>query len=254
LNEDEQFYGEYRKVLQAAADGFAERLAGCAREYAEQGRRFPVEHQKARIKSAKSAKAKLRRLGLPTTLESAKANLYDLAGVRLVCRFFYEVYEAVRLISGMEGVEAMRIKDYVKAPKPNGYRSVHVLLRVPVSGVGWAAGAAGVAGDGAGGLGGAGAVVGAGGAGNAVDGGAGAAGSVGAADSAGVEACLAHIEVQVRTIAMDFWASLEHELKYKKKVADAQVMSEELKRCADEIISVDLKMQAIYEWLNEPRD
>ncbi|GHV06544.1 GTP pyrophosphokinase [Clostridia bacterium] len=204
MDENELFYGNYLETLHSAIDSFIQRLALLEKVYSGENLRFPVEHYKVRIKSADSAKAKLERLGLPVTTESAVNNLFDLAGVRLVCRFFNEVYEITRILQESEGIEIQTIKDYVKNPKPNGYRSIHIILRVPVTTT--------------------------------------------------EKACMQYVEVQIRTIAMDFWASLEHELKYKKHVSDAELMYEELKICADEIISVDLKMQTIYEWLNQCGD
>jgi putative GTP pyrophosphokinase len=204
LGENELFYGGYLEILRSAADSFVQRLALLEKEYSEENRRFPVEHYKIRIKSADSAKAKLERLSLPVTAESAINNLFDLAGVRLVCRFFNEVYEITRILQETEGIEIQTIKDYVENPKPNGYRSIHIILRVPVTDA--------------------------------------------------EKTCMQYVEVQIRTIAMDFWASLEHELKYKKNISDAELMYGELKTCADEIISVDLKMQTIYEWLNQCGD
>ena len=202
--DDEQFYGDHLETLRSAADSFIQRLALLEKAYADENRRFPVEHYKVRIKTASSARAKLERLGLPQTAESAMENLFDLAGVRFVCRFFNEVDEITRILQKSEGIEIQTVKDYVKNPKPNGYRSVHIILRVQVQ-------------------------------------------------NGGIER-MQYVEVQIRTIAMDFWASLEHELKYKKDISDAEMMFAELKQCADEIISVDLKMQTIYEWLNHCGD
>jgi putative GTP pyrophosphokinase len=200
LDENELFYGDYLDILSLAIDSLIQRLTLLEKQYSDENRRFPVEHCKVRIKTADSAKAKLERLGLPVTAKSAMDNLFDLAGVRLVCRFFNEVYEITRILQESDGIEIQTVKDYVKKPKQNGYRSVHIILRVSVQ-------------------------------------------------HSGITR-MQYVEVQIRTIAMDFWASLEHELKYKKHISDAEMMFEELKRCADEIISVDLKMQTIYEWLN----
>jgi len=198
------FYRKHLFTLNLTAEIIVQRLNVIEQTYRDEKKRFPVEHYKIRIKDAESAKAKLERLGFPATLEAAKEKLFDLVGIRLICRFFYEVYETVQLIQGMDEVQICQIKDYVKTPKLNGYRSVHMILQIPVQTEG--------------------------------------------------RNFMQFIEIQIRTIAMDFWASLEHELKYKKHIADAKLMSEELKRCADEIISVDLKMQTIYEWLNQSLD
>jgi putative GTP pyrophosphokinase len=192
------------KLLRAAERSIIRLIVDIERSYAEKGTRFPAEHTKIRIKSAESAVSKLERLDFPTTPESAMKNLFDIVGARIVCRFFNEVNEVARLICETDGIEVMQVKDYVKNPKSNGYRSVHIILRIPVA--------------------------------------------------EGDRATMQFAEIQLRTIAMDFWASLEHELKYKKDISNAGLMFEELKRCADEIISVDITMQSINEWLNEPHN
>jgi putative GTP pyrophosphokinase len=188
MDENELFYADRLPLFSAAADAFVNELRRQEKACTDEGRRFPVEHYKTRIKSAGGAQAKLAKLGFPQTVQSAEENLFDIVGIRVICRFFCEVYETVEIIKSMADVRVVNIKDYVKTPKPNGYRSVHLIIQVPVSVSG--------------------------------------------------KTQLQYVEVQIRTIAMDFWASLEHELKYKKNVSDAALMAQELKRCADEIISV----------------
>jgi putative GTP pyrophosphokinase len=201
VESDIQFYGDYFPVLQLAEDGFIELIANLKKTYTESGRRFPVEHYKTRIKSADSTKIKLAQRGLPKTLEAAKESLFDLVGARIVCQFIDDIYELKKALEESDKVEVVKVKDYIQCPKPNGYRSLHIILHMPVQ----------------------------------------------VSDGIHVQS----IEIQTRTIAMDFWAALEHELKYKKNIQDAELMFSELKRCAEEIASVDLSMQAIYEWLNQ---
>ncbi|MDR3121970.1 MAG: GTP pyrophosphokinase family protein [Clostridiales bacterium] len=202
---DERFYGEYYAALKAAESAFAEALAAMEGARADKKRRFPVEHYKTRIKSAASAKEKLARLGFPQTAEAAVQRLYDLVGARIVCQFIGDIYALEQALRDTGSFELVRTKDYIKAPKPNGYRSLHIILRQ--------------------------------------------SGASCPSESRLFAPPEIFVEVQIRTIAMDFWASLEHELKYKKNIPDADLMFGELKRCADEIASTDLTMQTIFEWI-----
>lgn len=195
------FYDEYIVLLLETETLFIQTLTQLKETYAKTNRRFPVEHYKTRIKTADSAKAKLKRLGLPQTLTAAQNSLFDLVGARIVCRFIDDIYEIKQALQQTDGIEITHIKDYIKNPKPNGYRSLHMIMRLPLH------------------------------------------------NESGVHT--QYVEVQMRTIAMDFWASLEHELKYKQNVPDADLIFSELKRCADEISSVDLSMQTIYEWIHK---
>jgi putative GTP pyrophosphokinase len=199
--ENHGFYGERYSLFIQAEAAFTQLLSRAETYYRDTNRRVPVEHYKTRIKSAESAKEKLARLGLPQTPEAAASNLFDLVGIRIVCQFVSDIYALAQAICESGEMEVVAQKDYIKNPKPNGYRSLHLILRLSIP-----------------------------------------------------QSCAIHmvpIEVQMRTIAMDFWASLEHELKYKKNIADVELMFAELKRCADEIASVDLSMQTIYEWIQQ---
>lgn len=194
-----QFYGRYLPRLQNAESAFVQLLMERMQSTALAGKRFGMEHYKTRIKSPESAKAKLAKLGLAQTADAAAEHLFDLVGARVVCQFIDDIYVFQESLATAEGVELVQVEDYIQSPKPNGYRSLHLILRLPVQ--------------------------------------------------TPEGACSQCVEVQARTIAMDFWASLEHELKYKKNVRDAELMYAELKRCAEEIASVDLSMQVIREWL-----
>lgn len=190
----EEFYGErYADLVaaQQALDACVERFVA---EHETDDDLKPVVYHTSRIKSPESLCGKLRKLGLEETAEAALANeIHDIVGERVVCAFSDDVYHVADWFADQEDdYEIVRRKDYISYPKPSGYRSLHLILRVrrgPFAG--------------------------------------------------GLE------EVQLRTISMDFWSTLEHKIKYKKEVGNADLMRDELKRCADEIASIDLSMTAI---------
>ena len=138
---------------------------------------------------------KLQRRGFEVSLESMRENLDDVAGIRIICSFLDDIYEVAEMLVRQDDVKVIAVKDYIKNPKPNGYRSYHLIIEVPVF----------------------------------------------------FTECKRsmRVEVQIRTIAMDFWASLDHQLKYKKSLRDDSEISQELKQCADVIAQTDAKMLAI---------
>lgn len=164
-------------------------------EFALKYNRNPFESIKSRIKKPLSIVEKLNRKGFPVTVESMEENLFDIAGIRVICSFVDDIYAIAALLVQQDDITLIEAKDYIKNPKVNGYRSLHLLLEVPVF--------------------------------------------------LAEEKKAMKVEVQFRTIAMDFWASLEHKLKYKKDVADAEEIFEELKDCAKIISNMDLRMQEI---------
>ena len=153
-----------------------------------------AEHIKCRVKSSESLKEKLRRTGLVETPEGGLRGLSDLVGARVVTHFIGDIYTVLELIQHNENWRVKQVKDYIANAKPNGYRSLHIIITLPF-GVG------------------------------------------------GIETMDA--DIQLRTIAMDCWARLEHQLRYKKAVRSTALIVEELKRCADEMASTDLSMQTI---------
>ena len=162
--------------------------------------RDPIEYITSRVKSEESTKEKLKRKKLPINLEIALTKIYDVAGIRIICAYIDDVYTVVKMLKKFKDLKILKEKDYIKNPKPNGYRSYHIVFQVPL-------------------------------------------------DIAG-ELHPVNIEIQIRTIAMDFWASLEHEMKYKKNIKNQKMIVEELKRCADEIATTDINMQAIRNMIN----
>lgn len=192
------FYGDAYPQLCAAERQLVDLIGRCpvARDSGEgEG---AVLYCKSRIKALESMMRKLEKSGLPPTGRAALAYMHDAVGVRAVCAFTDDVYRVASWLADRPEVQVKTVKDYIAAPKPNGYRSYHLILALT---------------DGPG---------------------------------AGTTA-----EVQLRTIAADFWAALEHQMKYKHTVQHEQLIRDELKRCADEIASVDLSMQTIRELLSE---
>lgn len=203
-NEEREFYGCFLVVLEGAIEEFLSCINMIRRYQVSNGQRDPIASFEARIKSAKSMKAKLERQGLPVTVSSALQDVWDAAGVRLVCPFVQNIDQTVSLIRQIPGIQVLREKDYIRNPKPNGYRSYHMILSLPLR---------------------------------------------------FLEKQPEHpvwLEVQLRTIAMDCWASIEHQLKYKQDIADQSLIVRELKRCADEIASTDLSLQTIRELIEAP--
>ena len=157
--------------------------------------RNPIEFIKTRVKQPDSIASKLRRKGYPVTVQSVFENLSDVAGVRVICAFIDDIYKVADMLTAQDDIELIKLKDYIKNPKMNGYRSLHLIIEVPVF------------------------------------------------FSDHKEQI--RVEVQIRTIAMDFWASLEHQLKYKKDIDDAESIMYELRACADVINRTDYHMQSL---------
>lgn len=157
--------------------------------------RNPFESIKCRIKSPESILGKLERNGLSYSVENIEKNLNDIAGIRVICSFPEDIYMLVECLLKQDDIILIEKKDYIKNPKPNGYRSLHLILDIPIFLTG--------------------------------------------------EKKHMRVEVQFRTIAMDFWASLEHKMKYKKHIENAESISEELKYCADLISQIDRRMEQI---------
>ena len=160
----------------------------------------PIESIQSRIKKPISIAKKLKKLGKPMNFDTIVENLNDIAGVRVICSFIDDIYRLSEMIANQDDINVVEIKDYIKNPKPNGYRSYHMIVEVPVF----------------------------------------------------FSDCkqLMRVEIQIRTVAMDFWASLEHRLKYKKNVTNAEEVANELKDCAEVIANTDMKMLEIKKKIN----
>lgn len=161
----------------------------------------PIHHIEDRLKSPESMFKKLQRQNLPFTVESVRENLFDIAGVRVICNYIEDIYQVADLLTAQDDVTLIKRKDYIANPKANGYRSLHLVIETPVY--------------------------------------------------LSEQKELVNVEVQIRTIAMDFWASLEHELKYKTDTEVSAELAEQLRVCAETIAQTDLKMQQIYRTLKQ---
>ena len=205
-NSPSDFYGSSRILLEGIIDEFLSCIGMIRRYQKAQTGWDPISSCTSRVKSPESMQEKLIRDGLEPTLQNALALEHDAAGVRLICPMVDDVYRTAELIRTIPGVTVLREKDFIAHPKPNGYRSYHMILKMPVRFLG--------------------------------------------NDSETED--LPCLEVQIRTIAMDCWASIEHELKYKHDIANPELMQQELKRCSDQIASTDLSLSTLKELILSP--
>lgn len=157
--------------------------------------RNPISGIKSRLKRLESIKEKLERKDLPISLESIEKNIHDVAGVRVVCSFIDDVYLLADALLKQDDITLVERKDYIANPKPNGYRSLHLIVTVPIF--------------------------------------------------LEHEKRIMKVEIQLRTIAMDFWASLEHQLCYKKDFEFTEEMAQELFECAELSAQLDARMDAL---------
>ncbi len=155
----------------------------------------PIEHVKSRIKTPENILKKVYRKGYELSLSSIKENIRDIAGIRITCSFISDIYKISDMLQNQKDITVIECKDYIKNPKPNGYKSLHLILQIPIF------------------------------------------------MSDRVENV--YVEIQIRTIAMDFWASLEHKIYYKyNKEVPAELIGE-LKEAADSVSQLDEKMENI---------
>ena len=161
----------------------------------------PIEHIKSRLETPDSIVKKLKRYGFEVTIDNMVEKLSDIAGIRIICSFTSDIYQIAEMITKQSDVTVLYVKDYIKNPKPNGYKSYHMVVTIPIY---------------------------------LTD---------GPVDT--------KVEIQIRTIAMDFWASLEHKIYYKFEGNAPAYLQQELKACADVVNMLDVKMfslnQAILE-------
>ncbi|MCM1122831.1 MAG: response regulator [Eubacterium sp.] len=192
---------EYRSAIMEVET----RLKVLNEEFSQMYNRNPFESIKSRLKSPTSIYAKLAYKGYPVTVESIRSHLTDVAGLRVICSFPDDIYRLADLLIKQDDFILLREKDYIRNPKVNGYRSLHLILNVPIF--------------------------------------------------LSNEKKYVKAEVQFRTIAMDFWASLEHKLKYKKNVENTVEIEKMLRTCADSIEALDYQMQDIrdkIDWSEPP--
>lgn len=170
-------------------------------ELSMQNNSNPFESIKSRLKTPESIVEKMQRRGIEFSVKNVEANLTDIAGVRVICSFISDIYRLADCLASQDDIIVVERKDYIKHPKDNGYRSLHLILDVPIfltNGKKYM-----------------------------------------------------KVEVQFRTIAMDFWASLDHKVEYKKKIQDAEEIADELRECAKIISEVDTRMENIKNRIRE---
>lgn len=161
----------------------------------------PIEHIKSRLKTADSIVKKLKKDGCEVTIENMMEHLSDIAGIRIICSFTSDIYQIAEMISSQADVTVLQVKDYIRHPKPNGYKSYHMVVTVPVY---------------------------------LTDG------------SVDIK-----VEIQIRSVAMDFWASLEHKIAYKFEGNAPENLLKELKDCADMVDMLDKKMFSLNQAITE---
>ena len=182
------------RMYNAAMCATTARLEIIEDEFKYRKLRCPIHHIDTRLKSAKSILGKLQKKDLDLTLSAACNNIYDIAGIRVVCSYIKDVYLIRDRLMAQDDVMIMQIKDYIETPKENGYRSLHMVIRVPVYFMN--------------------------------------------------KKQLVPVELQIRTLAMDLWASLEHDIKYKCLYqTETENFSEELKECSRLIYEAEEKME-----------
>lgn len=189
LKELQQIYGAALKQIKTKIEILSE-------EFEVRYERNPIHHVEDRLKSSTSIVNKLRSRGLEVSVESAKANLNDIAGIRVVCSYIDDVYAVSEMLLRQSDIRLVKLQDYIKEPNFNGYRSLHLDIEVPVY------------------------------------------------LSSRTEYVVA--EVQIRTVAMDFWASLEHDLRYKSKKKTPEHICAAMVENSKSIADIETKMQALY--------
>jgi putative GTP pyrophosphokinase len=198
---------EFQRFLMEYRFGLAEvetKISILREEFQEMHDYNPIEHVTSRVKSPDSLVDKVRRKGIDADLASVRAAITDIAGVRITCSFTDDAYRLFDLLTHQDDITVVGVKDYIAAPKENGYKSLHAIVEVPVF---LSSGRVSVP-----------------------------------------------VEIQFRTIAMDFWASLEHKIYYKyDRDVPAHLLSS-LKEAADTAAELDARMEHLHREIRGPRD
>ena len=194
---------DYYQLCHAAVKEVCTKLENLDADYATHFAHNPIHHMETRMKDPDSLIKKLQQKGLPVSNESMKNNLYDIGGIRIMTNYPGDIYTVAHNLLAQDDITLVRRRDYVQQPKPSGYRSLHLVVKVPVF------------------------------------------------QSTGAR--IAPVEVQIRTIGMDMWASLEHKLRYKTHVDDTKLAeyADRLVAYSDELMTIENGMQDIYTDLNQ---
>ena len=197
-------YAQIQGIYEAAIREINARLQTLDSEFSFKYMHNPIHHMESRVKTLASIVKKLHSMGYPISISCAKKTLHDIAGVRVVCRYVDDIYKIASLLLSQDDVMLILEKDYIKNPKPNGYRSLHIVVDIPVY---------------------------------------------------RLEGKLfIPVEIQIRTVAMDFWATLEHGIRYKASEDVPAHIGEELRDCANIIFDTDMRMQDVFKALQQVHD
>lgn len=197
VNNDVDSWTEVILVYNSALKEIGTKLEILNDEFQHVHRYNPIEHIKSRIKTSESIVKKLKKYGYESTIENMVKYVNDIAGIRVICSFTSDIYRIADMISNQNDIKVLSIKDYIKKPKPSGYKSYHMLVSVPIF-----------------------------------------------LSDRIVEA---KVEVQIRTVAMDFWASLEHKIHYKFEGNAPEHIKDELVECARMVADLDARMLSLNE-------
>ena len=194
-------YNELMSRYQAAIREVTTKLEILQNDFSIRYHKKTIESIQSRLKKPISIIRKMRRKGVEMTLPNICATLNDIAGIRVICPFLDDIYLVAEALAQQDDITVIAVKDFIRSPKPNGYRSYHMIVEVPVF-------------------------------------------------FSDAKQSL-RVEIQIRTVAMDFWASLEHEIKYKRELADSQKIVAELRECADVIAETDQRMLHIRNYIRQ---
>ena len=199
FDDPRKFIMEFAKLMQiynSAMKEISTKLEVLDDEFHVRHSHNPIHHLECRIKGIKSIFDKMQRYGIPVTLDSVRENIQDIAGIRVICNYTDDIYVMEKLLLKQSDISLAQRKNYIEQPKENGYRSLHLVVKVPVF------------------------------------------------LSERTESV--PVEIQMRTIAMDYWASLEHSLRYKNDKTDMRQYSAMLLDCANTLADTEKTMQQIH--------
>ena len=188
-------YLEMQSFYKIAMQDIIKKLDNINLSFQQQTGRDLIHHMESRLKTPESIYNKLKRKGYEPCIKNAREVLTDIAGIRIICHYIDDIYNLADKLCSQSDIKLTRTRDYIKNPKPNGYRSLHIIITLPVKLQG--------------------------------------------------QTSILPVEIQIRTIAMDFWASIEHQIHYKNTEYAPDILLEQLKSCADRIAQIDEEMQDI---------
>ena len=194
---------EVQLVYNSALKEIGTKLEILNDEFQHVHRYNPIEHIKLRLKTSESIVKKLKKYGHESTIENMVEYVNDIAGIRVICSFTSDIYRIAEMLGGQSDIKVLSVKDYIKNPKPSGYKSYHMLVTVPIF--------------------------------------------------LSDRIMDTKVEVQIRTVAMDFWASLEHKIYYKFEGHAPEYISRDLRACAEIVSDLDAKMLQLNEAILEEK-